>query len=787
MLRTIQYCLAIAATVTLIACAPASRDVLDRSSDVRIQRTANGVAHIEATDAFGVGFGVAYAHAQDNVCQTADHLVTARGERSRYFGGGKNRAQLGRRLLPNEQLDFFIAAHMNDAELERNNASSSAEAQELGRGYVQGYNRFLADHKERLPAACNGRPWVTEMTLRDYHRLMELTVIQAGIAAFADAMVTASPPKGAGTSSVNSPSIRTTEIADAATVMREMGLLDSPLGSNAWAFGKDSTANGRGLLLGNPHFPWTGVNRFWQMHLTIPGKLDVMGASIGHAPVVQIGFNKDVAWSHTVSTGKRFTLYELKLDPADPTTYWVDGQAEKMKSRVVQIKVKAEDGSLQTQSATIWTSRWGPLVVVPRAGLTWNAKSAYALKDANAGNTRSVDAWLGMARAQRVDDIQKALGNLGTPWVNTIAADRLGQAMYADASVVPDVDAAQLTRCSPSKPAAALLGAAGLVVLNGSKADCDWRQDPTSAMPGLIPMQRLPIAVRTDWVHNSNDSFFYSHPDQKFGAISPMVGDDGLNRARTRAGLLEIPQMLKHGKADLERVQQQLFANRNFMAHVVLPDLLAACAEAPSAESKDGCVALGAWNRHNNLDARGAHLFREFWRTARTIPGIHRAPFDKQQPVATPSGVNMKDSAVASKVWNALDTAVKNVRRAGFALDAALGDVQRPAITALPIGLHGGDEIEGVLNNLGRQDPSGIEPSGLRIDYGTSYVQTVTFDDKGPVAQALLTYGQSTDPASPFATDQLSLYAKKIWPALPFHPQDVVKARIGPVLELKSR
>jgi acyl-homoserine-lactone acylase len=60
-----------------------------------------------------------------------------------------------------------------------------------------------------------------------------------------------------------------------------------------------------------------GVNRFWQMHLTIPGKFDVMGASIG-LPLVQIGFNKDVAWSHTVSTGKRFTLHELHWCPANP-------------------------------------------------------------------------------------------------------------------------------------------------------------------------------------------------------------------------------------------------------------------------------------------------------------------------------------------------------------------------------------------------------------------------------------------------------------------------------------
>jgi acyl-homoserine-lactone acylase len=63
-------------------------------------------------------------------------------------------------------------------------------------------------------------------------------------------------------------------------------------------------------------------------------------------------------------------------------------------------------------------------------------------------------------------------------------------------------------------------------------------------------------------------------------------------------------------------------------------------------------------------------------------------------------------------------------------------------------------------------------------------VQTVTFDARGPVAQAILTYGQSTDPASPRATDQLQLFSRKEWPKLPFHPEDVAQAQVGPTLKL---
>ncbi|MGZ5266013.1 MAG: penicillin acylase family protein, partial [Caldimonas sp.] len=68
--------------------------------------------------------------------------------------------------------------------------------------------------------------------------------------------------------------------------------------------------------------------------------------------------------------------------------------------------------------------------------------------------------------------------------------------------------------------------------------------------------------------------------------------------------------------------------------------------------------------------------------------------------------------------------------------------------------------------------------------YGSSYIQTVTFDDRGPVAYAILTYSQSTDPASPHYADQTLLFSRKEWPALPFHPDDVARARVGEVLTL---
>ncbi|MDZ7645227.1 MAG: acylase [Woeseiaceae bacterium] len=752
---------------------------------VSIQRTTHGVAHIEAPDYEALGYGVAYAHAEDNVCQTANHLVTVRGERSRYFGAD-GRGLLGLRVVPNEQIDIFIRAHMDDEELMRAAAETSDEAQALARGYVDGYNRYLADHDGDLPEACAGKPWVAAMTTAEYLRIQELTMVQIGVAMMADAMLAAAPPAAAADTRP------APGIDEAIAALAPYRLQDPGLGSNGWAFGADVTTNGRGVLLGNPHFPWTGTNRFWQMHLTIPGKLDVMGASIGHTGVVQIGFNKDVAWTHTVSTGKRFTLHELDLVPGEPTRYRLDGREVAMQPVNVTYEVRGADGAPVEKTHTVWQTGFGPVVVIPDAGLGWSAEHAYALQDANVGNLRAFDIWVGFNRAGSVGDMQETLGNLGVPWVNTIAADRHGDAMFADVSVVPDVDAAHLERCAPSEGAARLFRAAGLVVLDGSRSDCNWNRDADSPVPGILPMERMPVAVRRDWVQNSNDSYWLSNPAIDWPAFSPLIGPTNSPiRVRTRAGLYEIRQRLAgeddvapHAKVGIGELQDMLFRNRNHAAHLVLDDLLAACGDAQGSDVRAACDVLGGWERRNNIDSRGAHLFREWWRTARRIDGIWGTPFDPAEPATTPRGLAIDEPAVREQALAHLRQAVATVRDAGFALDAILGDVQVRSNGEKPVGLHGGDELEGVLNKLETPGMDTLSPEGYRADFGSSYIQTVTFDENGPVAEAMLTYGQSTDPASPWYFDQLALYAAKRWPALPFHPDEIANARIGEPQEL---
>ena len=120
--------------------------------------------------------------------------------------------------------------------------------------------------------------------------------------------------------------------------------------------------------------------------------------------------------------------------------------------------------------------------------------------------------------------------------------------------------------------------------------------------------------------------------------------------------------------------------------------------------------------------------------------------------------------------------------KAEIALDARWGDVQKAPRGNELIPIHGADGIHGVLN-VQRSQPA---PFGLTPVHGSSYVQVVTFSDTGPIADAVLSYSQSTDPASPWYGDQTRQYAAKQWNRLPFTPAEIEAARVGKTLKLSE-
>jgi acyl-homoserine-lactone acylase len=527
------------------------------------------------------------------------------------------------------------------------------------------------------------------------------------------------------------------------------------------------------MVIGNPHFPWNGPSRFWQLHVTGPDGYDVMGVGIAGTPIPTLGFNKDVAWTHTVTAARHFTLHALALDPADPTRYMLDGQSVAMEP--VTVSVPMPEGKPDV-TRTLYTTRFGPLVVAPQSGVTWSTTTAYAVKDANRSNQRAIDTWLRIGKARTVAEIRTAVSEtLGIPWVNTIAADRLGGALHADITAVPNVSAAKIAACStPLTPLFAPLA----TLLDGSRSECDWDVAEGTPVPGLMPASDQAATITRTYLTNSNDSYWLSNPRLPHAALSPVLGKHAQALSlRTRSNFTETEAMLAGGKVDHARAEALVFANKSLAADMVVPPLLALCAGAaqPADTIARGCAALAGWDRRYEISSRGAALFRAFWARAGNRTDLWATPFDPADPVNTPRDL-ATDGAKGDRLLATLGEAVAELDQAGIGLDAPWGEVQRWIANGEAIPIHGGPGSAGVLNY---QDARPSPAGGLVPVHGSSYIQIVGFDEKGPVVDAILSYSQSTDPASAHFADQTRAYSAKRWHRLPFTRQAIAAETLG--------
>src|ERR1044072_7919345 len=304
--------------------------------NLAIRWTAHGVPHVRAQDWGSLGYGFAYAVATDAVCTLAREFINVRGEQSKFFG-----PEEGRR-----EADIFYKTVITEQALTHATARMPQEMTAMQEGYVAGYNRYLADHPgDRRPASCRNQSWVRPIGASDIARMNIGVGIRYGLGRSPAPIAKPSPP---------------TKDEEALSVAAPPeGPEVTMFGSNAIALGRVATVNGRGMMLGNPHYPWSGSSRFHMAHLTIPGEFDVMGVGLVATPFLAIGFNHDVSCSHTVSTALRLTLHAFKRDPNDPLAYQYGTEIRKLTPRTVSIEVRQPDGSITTEQRTTYDSHFG--------------------------------------------------------------------------------------------------------------------------------------------------------------------------------------------------------------------------------------------------------------------------------------------------------------------------------------------------------------------------------------------------------------------------------------------
>jgi acyl-homoserine-lactone acylase len=804
----LQHAVARFALASALVLSPAARASADpplkqAARGVEVRRTIDGIAHLRADGWRDLGYGVGYVQAEDALCTLAEAFVTYEGRRSYFFGAEAKPAldsSLGR--PKNLDSDLFFRAFADDHVIAQYRAVLPEGLNEMIEGFAAGYNRYLKDLRvgvARSPEkACRDAVWVREIERNDIYRRMYAAQIAAGYARFIPALVNAQPDvRRAAQTPGNGDALRSK------LAYRVGG--QAGLGSNALAFGRRATGEEGGVLFGNPHWYWGGPDRFYQMHLTIPGRLDVAGVAFLGIPVVMIGFNEHVAWSHTVSEARRFGLFDLKLEAADPTRYRVDGKVEPMQSRHVTVPVRSGDSKSGSITRTLYRTRFGPMLDLREydAAFGWGSEHALSMRDVNADNFRVFRNFFFWNQARSLDEfIEIQRREAAVPWANTVAIGRGdGRVWYADVGPVPNVPDALRADCStPLAESFAQLDAL-TPFLDASRSRCAWKVDARAVQPGAMPAAAMPSLLREDYVANMNDSYWLSNVQQPLEGYPAVLGGERRPLSlRSRLG----HQIALHAQSDSaqalsRRLMQQVLAARVHSAELFKHELLAgACAhpevevgqdvlgdsgkdaeQAPKAapESKRkvnvvaACRILRRWSNSGNAGDRGALLWDAMWAQLSQIPEaeLYRVPFASAAPLETPRAPNADDPRIAQ----ALAAAVVSISRMGWALDAPVGSQRYVLGRGEKLPLYGGCHAAGYFTVACNDD--GSYPMGPS-SCANSYLQVVHFTARGVEAHTLLAHGQQeTALQEGEGRAPVVRYARKQWLRFPFTEQEIAR------------
>lgn len=790
-------------TLALTACT-ASKPTDDTGSappvgpySVDIRTDGWGIPHILADDHGSLGYGMGYAFARDHACVLADQVLMVRSERSKYLGAGPDG------LYTNQDFGWLGLGVMENARA--GFGTLDPRVQDTIVGYAAGYDRYIAEHADDLPAACRGAAWVKPIDHIDLLAYYLALALNGSGAVFVDAVGSATPPSTA-----------------AAMPTPPLSLLtharNPPIGSNGWALGADKAADGTAMLLSNTHFPSEGQLQWHESQLTIPGEMDVYGASLMGVPVINVGFNHDVAWTHTVSNTPRFNLVLLTLDPSNPLRYQYDGGYRDIATHDYSIDVLQSDGSTRTETRTLYDSDWGPIINAPALG--WNSLYAVALKDANEDDLDVAGAWLGLDTSTSLDDIETALADHGgTPWVHILAADKTGEILYADPGSTPNWSAAAEARYPAwlaEQPVAALFDQYGAPTVDGSDPTFEWVEEAGSRVPGLVPYARAPRVRRTDYVINANDNHWMPNPDAPLEGYPYLYGPERAPiSARTRMNLRLAGETGAgsasgdDGRFTLDELEGAVLGGRGSIQEVLRPSIVERCRTADSVLLTSGlgagetvdithaCDVLADWDGTVRVDAVGAALWREVlgsgeygWEDTLDAGALYATAFDPDDPVHTPRDLVPAPESGDDPVLQAIAHGVWILESNGFAIDAPLSELQFLRKGGVDHPVPGGTYYEGVIEIaaydtgnatlLPREeraavlnDLSGLTADGYQMNDGDSFVLAAELSAEGPRARALLTYSESEDPTSPHYDDQTERFGDEQLRPVLFEEADI--------------
>jgi len=675
---------------------------------VTITRDDWGIAHVHGRSDADAVFGMIYAQAEDDFPRIEANYLTNLGRTAEADGEKAIWQDLRARL------------YVSDSELKADYARSPLPMRRLMDAWADGLNYFLATHPDVHPRALTRfEPWMalsfTEGSIGGDIERIDLKQLEAFYS--------------------NKP----IAAALAPRVERQ--------GSNGIAIAPKITADGKALLLINPHTSWYFRS---EQQVTSDEGLNVYGAATWGQFFIYQGFNPHAGWMHTSSGIDVVDEFSEKVERrGSGYCYRYGAECRPVGVRPVAIRFRKSDGSFGTRSFTTYRTHHGP--IVRSADNRWIAfammdKPVEALQQ-SFGRTKTTDLKSFLAVADRF----KANSSN-----NTLFADNKGEIAYLHPQFVPRRD----DRFDYEHP------------VDGSDPRTDWR--------GLHALSQLPSVLNppNGWVQNTNTWPYraagkFSANPARFPKYMDMDGEN-------YRGLHAVQLLEGSSGWTLEKLQAAAFDSYQPGFAVLIPSLLQAYDALPDGDPQKGRLAapmqvLRGWNYRWSAGSVAETLAMSWGEALRASLNAPKSESGNKVMMRL-----SRDTSPELKL-KVFDQTMAKLRADFGRWQVPWGEINRfqridPAIkpkfsdVAPSIAVPFAEGRYGSLASIRSMPREGTKR--WYGDYGNSFVALVEFG-KRVRARAITAGGESGNPASPHFADEIQRFASGDLREVYFYPDQL--------------
>ena len=278
--------------------------------DTTIYRDSWGVPHIYGKRDADVAFGLAYAHAEDDLENIEVSLMAARGIMASHNG------------LEHVAIDYIVKLfRLNAIVAEKYEKDLSSEVRRVCEAYADGINYYATRHPDEVAIELypiSGKDVVAGFSLK--------TTFFFGLDGVMRRLMGSERPES---------------IASGESEVRLAYGSDSvPLGSNGFAISPKRTADGETFFMSNSHQPWKGPLAWYEAHVNSEEGWKTSGALFPGMPLFGVGHDENKAWTHTVNHPDLIDVYELEINPLNKNQYRYDGQWRELDLFEIPITIK---------------------------------------------------------------------------------------------------------------------------------------------------------------------------------------------------------------------------------------------------------------------------------------------------------------------------------------------------------------------------------------------------------------------------------------------------------------